>query len=93
LDIAITSYRGSLDQPIWMDSERDQFSTLCTVRADITKLAKSLSPKRSAEGSLYFALEIKIILLFGLTELTAQVSWMENGVEVRTPAVLVYDDA
>ncbi|KAF8441288.1 hypothetical protein L210DRAFT_3611856 [Boletus edulis BED1] len=83
LDIAITSYRGPLEQPTWMDNERDQFSTLCTVRADITKLAKSLSPKRSVEGSLYFALEIKIILLFGLTELTAQVSWMENGVEVR----------
>jgi hypothetical protein len=56
----------------------DQFSTLCTVRADTTKLAKSVSPKRSAEGSLYYALEIKVILLFGLTELTAQVSWMEN---------------
>lgn len=56
----------------------DQFSTLCTVRADTTKLARSLSPKRSAEGALYYALEIKIILLFGLTELSAQVSWMEN---------------
>jgi len=41
---------------------------------------------------LYYALEIKVILLFGLTELIAQVSWLENGAEVRTPAVLVYDD-
>lgn len=56
----------------------DQFSTLCTVRADTTKLAKSLSPRRAADGSLYYALEMKVILLFGLTELTAQVSWMEN---------------
>ena len=56
----------------------DQFSTLCTVRADTTKLAKSLSPKRSGDGSVYYALEIKVILLFGLTELGAQVSWMEN---------------
>jgi len=92
MDIGITSYRGPLDQPTWTDSERDQFSTLCTVRADTTKFAKSLSPRRTAEGSLYYALEIKVILLFGLTELAAQVSWMENGVEVRTPAVLVYDD-
>lgn len=99
LDVAITTYRGPLDQPAWMDSERgtcstpflrirlsgfvvDQFSTLCTVRADTTKLARSLSPKRSAEGSLYYTLEIKVILMFGLTELTAQVSWMEN---VRIP--------
>jgi len=92
LDIAIVSYRGSLEQPIWMDSERDQFSTLCTVQADTSKLAKLLSPKRSADGALYYALEIKVILLFGLTELIAQVSWLENGAEVRTPAVLVYDD-
>lgn len=56
----------------------DQFSNLCTVHADTTKLAKSLSPRRSVEGSVYYALEIKVILLFGLTELTAQVSWMEN---------------
>ena len=56
----------------------DQFSTLCMVRADTTKLAKSVSPRRSAEGASYYALEIKVILLFGLTELSAQVSWMEN---------------
>jgi IQ calmodulin-binding motif len=84
MDIGITSYRGPLDQPTWTDNERgacskrlvisgpnvvtDQFSTLCTVRADTTKFAKS--------RSLYYALEIKF--MFGLTELAAQVSWMEN---------------
>lgn len=66
----------------------DQFSTLCTVRADTTKLAKSLSPRRSADGALYFALEIKVILLFGLTELTAQVSWLENVSTFTNPEIL-----
>ncbi|KAF9222352.1 hypothetical protein BS17DRAFT_767970 [Gyrodon lividus] len=72
VEVDITSYRGSLAQPSWMDTERDQFSTLCTVRADTSKLAKTLSGKRSPEGSLYYAIDIRVILMFGLTELTAQ---------------------
>ncbi|KIJ66155.1 hypothetical protein HYDPIDRAFT_152023 [Hydnomerulius pinastri MD-312] len=92
VEVDITSYRGSLARPDWMDTERDMFSTLCTVRADTSGLARTLPPKRSPEGSVYYSLEVKVTLLFGLTELTAQVSWVENGNEVRTPAVVVYDD-
>ncbi|KAF8840354.1 hypothetical protein BDN67DRAFT_1011543 [Paxillus ammoniavirescens] len=92
IEVDITSYRGPLAEPNWMDTERDQFSTLCIVHADTSKLARTLSGKRSPDGLLYYAIDIKVILMFGLTELTAQVSWMENDSEVRTPAVLVYDD-
>ncbi|KAF9231965.1 hypothetical protein BU15DRAFT_55561 [Melanogaster broomeanus] len=78
IEVDITSYRGSLAQPTWMDVERDQFSTLCTVRADTSKLARTLEGRRSPEGSLYYAIEIKVVLMFGLTELTAHVAWTEN---------------
>lgn len=93
VEVDITAYRGSLTKPDWMDTEPDKFTTLCNVRADTSKLARKLSPKRSKDGITYYAMDVKIILLFGLTELKAQVSWMEDGTEVRTPAVVVYDDS
>jgi len=88
------SYRGTLPKPEWVDTEKGKtcdrsphwcllheiglFSTLCTVRADTSKIAQKLTPKRSPEGSMYFALEIKVVLLFGLTELKAVISWQDE---------------
>ncbi|KIK43059.1 hypothetical protein CY34DRAFT_804224 [Suillus luteus UH-Slu-Lm8-n1] len=92
VEVGIMSYRGLLPKPDWMDTERSLFSTLCTVRADTSNIAEKLAPKRSAEGSTYYAMEIKVILLFGLTELKAVISWEDGGEEIRTPAVVVYDD-
>lgn len=54
------------------------FSTLCTVRADTSKIAQKLTPKRSADGSTFYSLEIKVILLFGLTELKAVIGWKDG---------------
>ncbi|KAG1737858.1 uncharacterized protein EDB91DRAFT_471992 [Suillus paluster] len=85
VEVGIMSYRGLLPQPEWMDTERSSFSTLCTVRADTSKIAQKLTPKRSTEGSTYYAMEIKVILLFGLTELKAVISW-EDGVSHHFPA-------
>lgn len=94
VDVDIVAYRGPLTRPDWMDIEtdKDKFTTLCTVRADTSKLARKLSPKHSKDGEIYYSMDIKVILLFGLTELKAQVGWIEDGGEVRTPAVVVYDD-
>jgi hypothetical protein len=92
VEVGIMSYRGLLPKPDWMDIERSLFSTLCTIRADTSKIAEKLTPKRSAEGSTYYAMEIKVILLFGLTELKAVISWEDGEEEIRTPAVVVYDD-
>ncbi|KAG2097232.1 uncharacterized protein F5147DRAFT_816648, partial [Suillus discolor] len=78
VDVRIMLYRG-LRQPDWMDTERSLFSTSCTVHADTSKIAEKLTIKRSAEGSTYYSMEIKVILLFGLTELKAMISW-EDGV-------------
>ncbi|KAL4068706.1 hypothetical protein V8B97DRAFT_2024646 [Scleroderma yunnanense] len=87
VDVDITAYRGSLTKPDWMDTEPDKFTTLCTVRADTSKLARKLSPKRSKEGIMYYVIDVKVILLFGLTELKAQVGWNEDV------TVVVYDDS
>ncbi|KAG1799634.1 hypothetical protein EV424DRAFT_1332401 [Suillus variegatus] len=84
VDVCIMSYRGLLQKPDWMDTERSLFSRLCTVHADTSKIAEKLTLKRSAEGSTYYSMEIRVILLFGLTELKAMISW-EDGVSHRFP--------
>lgn len=57
-------------------STTEQFSTLCTVFADTTNVKKE--KKTRANGSAYFRLDFQIVLLCGLTEFKAQISWVEN---------------
>ncbi|TEB37947.1 hypothetical protein FA13DRAFT_1751822 [Coprinellus micaceus] len=44
-----------------------------------------------SDGRLFYKANFDIILLFGLTELKAQVCWKEKGVEKRSPAKIVYE--
>jgi len=88
----IKCYRGPLSKPAWVDEQPAMFSTLCTVRADTSKVASFLRPTRLGGGRIHYRIEFDVVLLFGLTELKAQVSWREEGVEKRSPAVIVYDE-
>ena len=54
------------------------FSPLCTVKANMSPMVKALKPQRGAGGVVYYQQNYDIVLLFGLTELRAQMSWMEN---------------
>ena len=54
----------------------DNYTKLCTIQADISQ-AVVTRHKAKGEGSYYRA-EIDIILLFGMTELKAQVAWKVN---------------
>ncbi|KZT05487.1 uncharacterized protein LAESUDRAFT_727131 [Laetiporus sulphureus 93-53] len=71
----VTRYKGSERNPQWMDEEPEMFDTLCTIRADISHIPKV--QKRGMRGD-YYEQDLKVILLFGLTEFKAQLSWMEN---------------
>lgn len=53
---------------------------------DTTKLAAALPPKMTAERTTYYRLKYRVILLFGLTELKAQISWVED-----ISSIAVYD--
>ncbi|KAK2464384.1 hypothetical protein APHAL10511_003531 [Amanita phalloides] len=80
--------------PTWIDLEPEFFPDLCTVAADLSKLKKSIKPQTNYKtGAKYFPVEFDVVLLFGLTELKAQIAWMQNGVEKRGPASIVYDTA
>ncbi|KAG6369858.1 hypothetical protein JVT61DRAFT_13418 [Boletus reticuloceps] len=85
-------YTGDLPDPAWKDKEPTCFTTLCTVLADTSAIAHSLHPQRGHRGDNYYSLYFDVILLLGLTELKAQISWDDRGVEKRSPASIVYDD-
>ncbi|KAH7883409.1 hypothetical protein F5I97DRAFT_1939180 [Phlebopus sp. FC_14] len=79
----IVCYRGSSPNPRWADSEPGMFTNLCTVHADTSHVSKTLSPRRGFAGLQFYRQQFSIILLFGLTELEARISWMEDGEEKR----------
>ncbi|KAF7362770.1 hypothetical protein MVEN_00626700 [Mycena venus] len=91
VEIPIRCYQGQSQTPSWMDVEPEQYRVLCTVHADTSKIAKTLQRKMGLNG-VYYGLEIDVVLSFGLTELKAQIAWIENGVEKRGPAKLVYEE-
>ncbi|KAK0222693.1 hypothetical protein EDD85DRAFT_959951 [Armillaria nabsnona] len=87
----ILYYHGTTQNPQWIDVEPDMYPVLCTVTADTREAAKGLKLQRRPDGKSYFQLGYDIILLFGKTELKAQICWKEDGIEKRGPARVVYD--
>ena len=90
----ISKYTGTLVAPEWEDVEKgtvfsfpwcfvksaqslkDMFETLCHVKADIS--TAPYTPK-SVAGKTYYPRLFDVILLVGLTELKAQVSWIDTS--------------
>ncbi|KAK2464382.1 hypothetical protein APHAL10511_003529 [Amanita phalloides] len=91
--IPIKCYRNRWgDVPAWTDIEPDLFPDVCLITADFSQVKKSIGSQTNLEtGGKYYRLNFDVILLFGLTELKAQISWIENGQEKRGPASIVYD--
>ena len=94
----ITCYRGDNQNPEWMDIEsgmyipclrcnrfadeaKAMYSTLCTVTADTSHMTKTTN--YGSGGGVFWRLDYSVVLLFGLTELKAQISWTE-GVSIIT---------
>jgi len=90
----ITKYTGSLTAPEWEDVEpgrvlsfpgtlvkncsgpKDKFETLCHVMADIS--SAPYGSHFAPTGNKVYSRDYEVILLVGLTELKAQVSWTES---------------
>ena len=53
------------------------YTKLCTIEADLSGVPLLPQPKVAGQGSFY-SVDCDIILLFGLTELKAQLAWQEN---------------
>jgi len=86
----LLTYRGRADDPRWLDVEPDAYQVVCKIEADTSKLAKYPTRRRGVPNSTFFELKFDVILSFGLTELKAQIAWLENGIEKRGPAQILY---
>lgn len=92
LYVDLMCYRGPSPAPQWIDLNPNMFSTLCTVQADTSGITQDLAMETGRGGQRYYTIKFDVVLLFGLTELKAQLQWVENGETKRCPAVIVYDD-
>jgi len=89
----IMKYEGNLKEPRWVDIEQNRFETLCHVAAEVS--AAPFTLKLGKSGKVCYQREYDVVLLVGLTELKAQISWTDSttGVEERSDATLVYESA
>lgn len=55
----------------------ENYTKLCTINVDLSHLPLVARPKVTGPG-LFYRLDYEIVLLFGLTELKAQVAWKEK---------------
>ncbi|KAF8181796.1 hypothetical protein BJ912DRAFT_1145353 [Pholiota molesta] len=84
ITMVISCYRGSVAQPKWKDVDKNNYTTLCSIDVNVSVLPRVRLPKYGAqEGGFYYQANFDIVLLFGLTELKAQVAWKEGGIEKR----------
>ncbi|KIM35039.1 hypothetical protein M413DRAFT_449922 [Hebeloma cylindrosporum] len=84
------SYSGTVSSPRWKDLDPDNFTVVCHILADMSRIPaeRLINPS----GKAYYQMTFEVILLFGLIEMTAHIAWMDKGVENRSPATIVYDD-
>ncbi|EIN07326.1 hypothetical protein PUNSTDRAFT_136011 [Punctularia strigosozonata HHB-11173 SS5] len=78
--LTIAVYRGNRSNIRWLDEDEAQFSSLCTIEADMSTLRAHLQRKTGKTD--YITASCQLILHFG-AELKAQVSWKEGGKEKR----------
>ncbi|KAF8655079.1 hypothetical protein AX16_003244 [Volvariella volvacea WC 439] len=91
LKTEIHSYRGTLNNPQWAsDGSPGDWRVTCTVVADAASV-NGIIQQGHRNGLSYYTINYEVILLFGLTELKAQICWKENGQERRSTASVVYE--
>ncbi|KAJ2928083.1 hypothetical protein H1R20_g9013, partial [Candolleomyces eurysporus] len=86
----VWAYRGLIPQPRWRDLDTQNYTQICTIEIDLSKLA--LQQKKNGP-KVFYRLDYEIVLLFGLTEFKAQIAYKDNGVEKRSEAKVIYDDS
>ncbi|KAJ3521282.1 hypothetical protein NMY22_g12378 [Coprinellus aureogranulatus] len=72
----VLAYTGVQKRPRWVYEEPANFTPICTVQVDTSLLPVRMT--ESATGARYYEIRFDIILLFGLTELKAQIAYHQN---------------
>jgi hypothetical protein len=55
----------------------ENYTKLCSITVDLSHMRLTSMKKLTGEG-IYYRLDVDIVLLFGLTELKAQIAWKEG---------------
>ncbi|RXW25677.1 hypothetical protein EST38_g183 [Candolleomyces aberdarensis] len=87
----IWCYRGNNSDPKWRDEDPEMYSKLCQIFMDLSYLPYKTLPKLDDQGGVYYEIDYDYLLFYQGVELKAQMAWLENGVEKRSPARVVYD--
>ncbi|KJA20618.1 hypothetical protein HYPSUDRAFT_166744 [Hypholoma sublateritium FD-334 SS-4] len=88
---SVWCYRGLIPEPRWMDVDTKNYTKLCTIDIDLSH-APVRECKKGDRGGTVFVLCYEIVLIFGLTELRAQVAWKDlKDVERRSESKIIYD--
>ncbi|KAI0318144.1 hypothetical protein OF83DRAFT_58660 [Amylostereum chailletii] len=86
----IICYREDAPSPQWMDEEPDLFSSLCTISAEFSRVAKEV--RKDGPRGHYIRQDYTVVFSFRMKELKAHLTWMDKGVRQTGPAKIVYDD-
>ncbi|KAF9476870.1 hypothetical protein BDN70DRAFT_881863 [Pholiota conissans] len=87
---SVWCYRGLVAEPKWKDVDTKNYTKLCSIDIDLSYLPLTPRTKPSGNGT-FFRLDYDIVLMFGLTELKAQIAWKEGNIEKRSATKIVYD--
>ena len=55
----------------------DNYTKLCTIEADLSRVPM-LPRSKVGGGGIFYRVDYDLVLLFGLTELKAQIAWGEK---------------
>ncbi|KAH6910170.1 hypothetical protein BKA70DRAFT_1147167 [Coprinopsis sp. MPI-PUGE-AT-0042] len=86
----VSCYRGKLEEPIWINEEKESYAIVGTIR---TQLDSVRIWYIETPAGWRYTCDFEVILLFGLTEeLKAQVAWIDElGLEKRGPAEVIFE--
>ncbi|KAF9478438.1 hypothetical protein BDN70DRAFT_994212 [Pholiota conissans] len=86
----IVCYRGNILEPQWRDIDPENYTKLCTINVKPGQIPMKRMVKLNGRG-IFYRLNYEYVLIFGLTELKAQVVWEQGGVERRSEAKIMYE--
>ncbi|KAF9523664.1 hypothetical protein CPB83DRAFT_862443 [Crepidotus variabilis] len=88
-EVSFMCYRGEVKDPKWLDVDADNYTTLFTLSTNSESVPRKT--QRTSSGKTFYSVEYEVVILFGLTELQAQLRWFDKGVEKRSAASMIYD--
>ncbi|KIL54244.1 hypothetical protein M378DRAFT_92924, partial [Amanita muscaria Koide BX008] len=77
---SLECYRGEAESPPqWIDLEPNSFHHTCFITADVSNVKKSMTLEYNPLAEKrYYKFDYDVVILFGLTELKAYITWKEN---------------